>query len=377
MTMLSERTAHPFALLFPRMSPNELVELAEDIKKNGQRDPIIVMPDGKILDGLNRQDACNMARRVPVVEIFKGNEQEAFELVVSKNLTRRHLTSSQRAAIAADMEVLITAFKAEAKASQVEGGKGQKGIQKIGEASERRTNNKVAKAMQTNPEYVRKARGLKQADPALHEQVKAGTLTLPQAEELAEAPAETKAEALEAIAQGVAPKKALKNVTHPGRQGKKNGGKDEHYTPKDVIDLAVKVLGQIDLDPFSDGENVPAKRHFTIEEDGLTTPWVGATVWMNPPFSDIGKCVAKWVEYFTEGGGEAGIVLAKQDSRTQWFEALMNTADAVALHRGYLRFGDAKDVAPFPVAYFYYGDRPDLFCEVFGAIAWSFPIEGD
>lgn len=59
------------------------------------------------------------------------------------------------------------------------------------------------------------------------------------------------------------------------------GKNDEWLTPRWVLD----VLGEFDLDPCSP-INRPwdtAKRHFTIEDDGLSREWHGR-VWCNPPF---------------------------------------------------------------------------------------------
>ena len=46
--------AHPYADRFPMLPEDELQRLAEDIRENGQRSPIMVSLDGLILDGKNR-----------------------------------------------------------------------------------------------------------------------------------------------------------------------------------------------------------------------------------------------------------------------------------------------------------------------------------
>lgn len=65
--------------------------------------------------------------------------------------------------------------------------------------------------------------------------------------------------------------------------------KDDYYTPKDVFDA----LGlEFDLDvsaPPGGVPWVPAKRYYTLEDDGLTQPWFGR-VWMNPPYSNVTPC---------------------------------------------------------------------------------------
>ncbi|NBX66832.1 MAG: hypothetical protein EBQ96_07545 [Proteobacteria bacterium] len=91
---------HPYAEIFPFMADAELQELANDIKKTGQRETIKVL-DGKILDGRNRYKACLIAKVEPRFEDIKVNNP--FEYVVSLNLHRRHLKENQRAWIAANI----------------------------------------------------------------------------------------------------------------------------------------------------------------------------------------------------------------------------------------------------------------------------------
>lgn len=55
----------------------------------------------------------------------------------------------------------------------------------------------------------------------------------------------------------------------------------EWYTPPEIIDRVVTLFGAIDLDPCADaGRGVPAARHFTVDDDGLSQVWSGR-VYMN------------------------------------------------------------------------------------------------
>jgi hypothetical protein len=89
---------HYLANLFPMMDEPDLAELVRDIERFGQREPIVLL-DNKILDGRNRFKACLQLGITPKFREYHGNDPIGF--VVSLNLKRRHLTTSQRAMVAA------------------------------------------------------------------------------------------------------------------------------------------------------------------------------------------------------------------------------------------------------------------------------------
>ncbi|MGE3246139.1 MAG: hypothetical protein AB7F96_15395 [Beijerinckiaceae bacterium] len=91
---------HPFAEMFPPMTAEENKLLVDDILKHGVREPILIF-EGKVLDGLNRQHAANTCRiDCPSVE-FDGTREEALALVMSRNMHRRHMSPAARAAVSA------------------------------------------------------------------------------------------------------------------------------------------------------------------------------------------------------------------------------------------------------------------------------------
>lgn len=103
---------HPAAALFPMMDDESLGDLAKDIKSNGLIEPIMLL-DGAIIDGRNRLKACEKAKVEPTFVNWRPLDGEsAVSMVLSRNLHRRHLTTSQRAALAVDIEPL---FAEEAK----------------------------------------------------------------------------------------------------------------------------------------------------------------------------------------------------------------------------------------------------------------------
>lgn len=136
----------------------------------------------------------------------------------------------------------------------------------------------------------------------------------------------------------------------------------EHYTPREIIDAVTDCMGKIDLDPCSNSHespNIPARYHFTQDDDGLAQMWLGK-VYMNPPY---GREIVEWVEKLVkshEGGEvEEAIALVPARTDTQWWALLRDYP--VCFVRGRLKFGGAENGAPFPSAVFYLGDEIDKF----------------
>lgn len=94
------------------MNQKELKQLGLDMKKNGQREAIILF-EGKILDGRNRYLACKMFNITPKFVKYK-EEVDPLIFILSKNLHRSHLNSAQRCEIALEL-VRIERKKAKAR----------------------------------------------------------------------------------------------------------------------------------------------------------------------------------------------------------------------------------------------------------------------
>src|SRR5262245_48048938 len=100
-----EYVIHEAADLFPMMDDDEFDGLVHNIKQDGLRESIVRTSEGKILDGRNRLRACLAASVEPKFTTFRG-PGTALQFVISTNLHRRHLTTSQRALIAAKIATL-------------------------------------------------------------------------------------------------------------------------------------------------------------------------------------------------------------------------------------------------------------------------------
>lgn len=122
----------------------------------------------------------------------------------------------------------------------------------------------------------------------------------------------------------------------------------EWSTPQWLFD-ALDAEFSFSLDPCCTHENAKCDKHFTREDNGLLRSWAGETVWMNPPYGDeIGAWMAK-AHGAAENEGALVVCLVPARTDTAWWHNYAMKHE-IRLLRGRLKFGDAKDSAPFPSA---------------------------
>lgn len=116
----------------------------------------------------------------------------------------------------------------------------------------------------------------------------------------------------------------------------------EWYTPKPIFD-ALRL--RFELDVCSPGADVvpwiPAEKHLTIFDDGLSTTW-GGTVWVNPPY---GMDTPKWMRALSKHGDGVALVFARPD--TKWFQEYVALADVVCFISRRVQFIPAMQAAEY------------------------------
>jgi len=187
---------HPLTRMFPPMEGKPFDDLVASINEHGQLEPI-TLHDGVILDGRNRERACNVLRiAVSAIEfdILKRDHWipasvTPEEFIWQKNYERRHLTEDQRAMIAMQWLERETAAAAERqKASQAKPG------QQVGkvranspapmadaEIDRHPTRRKLAEMAHSSEHKIRQAGQVTAAAPELVKEVTTGKLSLKKA----------------------------------------------------------------------------------------------------------------------------------------------------------------------------------------------------
>lgn len=139
-----------------------------------------------------------------------------------------------------------------------------------------------------------------------------------------------------------------------GHQRPYRGATDEWLTPPEIV----QALGPFDLDPCSPIHRPwgTAHNHFTVQDDGLESPWSGR-VWLNPPY---GPEMGKWLAKLRKHGLGTALIFARTETRI-FFEEVWPHAFALLFLKGRLHFYNvAGERAPFnsgaPSVLVAYGD---------------------
>lgn len=131
-------------------------------------------------------------------------------------------------------------------------------------------------------------------------------------------------------------------------------GKEEWLTPRHLLEL----IGPFDLDPCAPLVRPwpTAKKHYTIDDDGLLKVWEGS-VWLNPPY---GPKTGKWLAKLARHGDGIALVFARTETRA-FHEHIWPKAHALLFLRGRLTFFNSdgspgKNTAGAPSVLVAYGE---------------------
>jgi len=176
-----EYPVHAIASLFPMLSDEELDALAEDIKENGQREPIAItlsdlddLDSLVVIDGRNRYAACIRAGVTPWFdERYDVRPDQIGPWIISTNIHRRHLEKGQRAAIAVEYEKV---YAGEAKARKLASLKQNTGgtVKEIFPEREGQASDEAGELFNVSGRTVRDAKYVAQHDPETFDRIKQG-----------------------------------------------------------------------------------------------------------------------------------------------------------------------------------------------------------
>ena len=333
---------HPFANVFPLLDGDDLGTLTEDIRENGQREPVILY-DGKILDGRNRYRACVELGIPAIFDHSKAsNDEEALRESVSRNLRRRHLTPTQRALAGAR---LLPMFEEIAREKLVHCGlnygakpgidyrTNQKPGAPVPQASDERdprARDQAAAAVGAGARSVQSAKKVLNDAPDLVPALEAGHIQVFQAAKLAKEDRETRDAVMSLVTSGEekSVSEAVQRVKGGVPKALLMSESNEWYTPDQYVDAARYLMGGIDLDPASceqANETVRAEVFYTKDDDGFSKAWSGR-VWMNPPYgkedgeSNQSRWTKRLIDSYENGEILSAVFIVNAATSASWFQ---------------------------------------------------------
>jgi len=216
---------HEYANIFPMMSRKDIEALSDDIKAKGLLDPIILL-DGKILDGRNRFSACQSAGVEPEFKDYDGDDPLGF--VVSHNIERRHLSTTQLA-------------QAANKVATLRRGRQQSNAPRGAFKSQAKSQDEAAKDLGVGRRSVQRAKAIEEnAIDTLKDMVDTEDVDLWNAEIVSRLP---EAEQEKAVLGGVAGVKAKAKEV---KQEKKEAAKQEKLDRSDAMKFATMAIAQLE-----------------------------------------------------------------------------------------------------------------------------------
>ena len=102
------------------------------------------------------------------------------------------------------------------------------------------------------------------------------------------------------------------------------------------------------LDPCATEDNAKCDNFFTVDDNGLKQDWSGNIVFCNPPY---GRAIKEWVKKSYEESLKKNttvVMLIPSRTDTIYFHEFIYGKAEIRFIKGRLKFGDAKNSAPFP-----------------------------
>jgi phage N-6-adenine-methyltransferase len=334
--------------IFPSMGEAEYADFRADVEANGLLSPITVWR-GEVVDGRHRARACSELGIEPrCTELPDAWGQErVVRHIVSLNLHRRHLDTSQRGLVAGRLTTTSRdKGEAVAESNRRRGSQPSASNVALDDADDTPTpvplvtRSDAAGLLNVSEKTVERARTILDAAPELAPAIERGEVTIAGALTIVEeAP-----ELVEAVAAGeVTPTEAAGEARERKRAHvAANSGQNEWYTPPVYLDAARAVMGGIDTDPATSEQAqqaVQAATYYTAEMNGLDHAWHGR-VWMNPPYAQplIGQFIDKLAADVANGNVTEFLVLVNNATETAWGQSLLATSTSVCFPKGRVRF---------------------------------------
>ena len=137
----------------------------------------------------------------------------------------------------------------------------------------------------------------------------------------------------------------------------------DHWATPDEVRRALDEEFQLDFDPCP----------LRSMESGLSIAWSGK-VFCNPPYSKIREFLQKGLRHLSAKDADLLVFLLPSRTDTSWFHEYCLRAREIRFLKGRLKFGNAKNSAPFPsmIVVFEEWQMPRIFEDAYDSVDKSY-----
>lgn len=113
-----------------------------------------------------------------------------------------------------------------------------------------------------------------------------------------------------------------KSSNHPQQVAKRGATERDNLGTDPALFAVLDERFGFTLDVCATPANAKCDRFFTLKDDGLSSPWTGERVWVNPPYSQIEAwVVAAWAEWMSDSPPELIVMLLPANRPEQgWWQ---------------------------------------------------------
>lgn len=135
------------------------------------------------------------------------------------------------------------------------------------------------------------------------------------------------------------------------------GGEQDTRTPLSLFRELDEEFS-FELDPCTSSSkenNLDTPHYFTKEQDGLSQDWSGyKSVFINPPFKEISKWIAKLLLELEKNSDLTVVLLAPSKTETKWWHTLLTSKylKEIRFQKGRVAFEGHKGSFIFGISFF-------------------------
>lgn len=154
--------------------------------------------------------------------------------------------------------------------------------------------------------------------------------------------------------------------------------RNDWETPKDFFNLLNEKF-HFTLDPCASDTNHKCAKYYTIKDNGLVQSWQGESVFVNPPFSESEKWIAKAYLESQKPKTKVVMIIPSRTDTVYWHKHIMANAYQIWFCKGRINFElngqKPKNGSTFPLAVIIFDESVRLAVQMVKSWDWKAELQ--